>query len=155
MQAHELDLPNWTLLPEALKQMDQVPQPITPACCLERISCLQCKKKEPAQSLTDSLSWRDGVKNLKNWERVTWLDFKVPERRDLDRERSQEICRGSSLSFQQRTDQYIRVKKLARARERAFPKDYTSCRGGFLFSMELHWKSITESYLQNTCIFGN
>lgn len=88
---------------------------ITPAYCLERISGVQRRKREPTQSLTDPLSQGDGVKNLENWGKPIWLHFKGQSARE---ERHKEICRGSPLSFQPSPDQYTYLRNLPRARER-------------------------------------
>lgn len=62
------------------KQMGQVPQSPLP-CCLGWISYLRCKKREPRESnrFPELRRW---VKNLENWDKTIWLDFKGQSARE-------------------------------------------------------------------------
>lgn len=98
---------NGIVLPERW-QTSAVSPMISLAYCLEKVRRPWNREKGYRQSLVVSLSWIDEAGNLRSFQ------GRVPEKRELHRERILEIGRGSPSGIHLNTDQLIHVKKLSR-----------------------------------------
>lgn len=70
--------------------------------CLDRVFRSRCAKRNSMQSLALSLGWGDRSGSLRRTRQLKLLQGIVPERRELHREMTLELCRGILLNLQQK-----------------------------------------------------